>query len=325
MDQNNIEMIDTELYDQSSDQNYEYDMEQGIDPKKVITRVGLALFAMGFVSQLFQVVINTILTRFLPEVPETNWYIWLLTSVTIIGIGLPVFYLLVRKIPDSPKGEKVKLKISHFLGIFLVCAGAMYLSNLFGTIINFLISLLKGDDIANPALDAMSNNNFAITFLYVALIAPIVEEIIFRKLLLEKLRRFGDIPAMLLSGIAFGLYHMNLAQFVYASVLGIIFAYVVLKTNTIKYTIVLHMMINAMGTSFLPLVSDQNYIAIILMPIWVFTAIIVGILLFVLNRKQIVFHKSSYPIQKSVYILNAGTILFSLFCIIIIVAVTIWG
>lgn len=136
MDQNNIEMIDTELYDQSTDPNYKYDMEQGIDPKKVITRVGLALFAMGFVSQLFQVVINTILTRFLPEVPETNWYIWLLTAVTIIGIGLPVFYLLVRKIPDSPKGEKVKLKISHFLGIFLVCAGAMYLSNLFGTIIN---------------------------------------------------------------------------------------------------------------------------------------------------------------------------------------------
>ena len=87
---------------------------------------------------------------------------------------------------------------------------------------------------------------------FAVILAPLVEELVFRKLLCDRMRRYGDKIAVLVSGIAFGLYHGNLYQFFYAAAIGIFFAFLYCRTGRVSYTILLHMLVNFVG-SVIPL------------------------------------------------------------------------
>lgn len=292
-----------------------------LTPKKQLYRVCLAAASM-----LIAVIAVNYLAEFLanvlkPSVLKADWYAWAVTALAVVGVGLPVLYLTLRNIPSIEHREVVKLRVTKFISIFFICVAAMYITNIFGVLVNLAISGIKGEDILNPALEAIKGSNFVLTFIYGVLIAPIAEELLFRKLLLDKLRRFGDVPAALLTGFAFGLFHMNLSQFFYATALGIIFAYVTLKTNTVRYSIMLHMMINFIGVSLTPFVVNQKNVAIAgLIGMWVLIALPLGIAFFIINLKSIRIEKAVEPIErKSDYIINPGSLLYITVCVVMMV------
>jgi membrane protease YdiL (CAAX protease family) len=298
---------------------------QKLQDKKILNRTGFALSCMAAVVLGSQLLMNRLVSMFCPWVGETNWYVWLVTAVSIIGIGFPVYYILMRRIPDSPKGEVVPLSPLRFLMLFIICCGAMYITNILSSVLTIAIALLKGDkELLNPAQVAIFNSNIILSMIYASLVAPVFEELIFRKLLLDKLRRFGDLPAMLMSGIAFGLFHLNLSQFFYAAVLGIIFAYITLKTNTVRYSIMLHMIVNFLGVMASVFVTSKNIFGIIIFYQWVFSSIIAGIILFIFNYKKISLVKAENSLlRKSDFIKNPGIILYLVICIVMIVIMTI--
>lgn len=317
MDQQNVSDNQLEMGWQSE--------AQPTQTKKIISQSGFALFIAMVAILLVQGVVEWMFGRYQPAILESNWYIWALTAFTVVGVGLPLFYFMTRRIPVSPKGEVKKLKPSTFIMIFFICAAAMYITNYISVFLNFLIAMAKGEDFMdmNPLLDVFQNSNFVLTVIYAAIVAPIVEELIFRKLLLDRLRRYGDIPAILMTGIAFGLFHMNLAQFFYAAALGFIFAYVTIRTNTVRYSILLHIMINFIGTVISPLATTKNIIVVLFLALWVFSAITAGIVLFVLNRRKITLVRGIPLDKKSGYFFNAGTILYTLACLTMIVFVAV--
>ena len=53
---------------------------------------------------------------------------------------------------------------------------------------------------------------------------------------------------MVFTAVMFGLMHGNVAQFLYAAAIGLIFGYVAVRTNRILYTVILHIMVNSFGT-----------------------------------------------------------------------------
>jgi membrane protease YdiL (CAAX protease family) len=293
-------------------------MEEDYNIGKRVNRIGFSLLAMVLAIFISQVLIDFLVKMIAPDLKATDWYIWAVTAITMVGIGLPVIYSIGRSIPSYNQGEVKKLKLSEFGMIFIISAALMYVSNYVGVFINLLISMLIGRPLITSFQDIILNSNMLFTFLYGCIVAPIVEELIFRKLLLSKLRYYGDLPAILYTGIAFGLIHMNLSQFFYATTLGIVFAYVTIRTNTIKYSIILHMMINFIGGVIAPLVlKSQNLGVIMLIGIWVITAITLGIVLLILNFKKIKLVKPPMAIQrKSVFLFNIGTVLFIGFCMV---------
>lgn len=301
-------------------------MEQNdINPKKILNGAGLSLFIFVLVILGASNAFVLLLKNYFIEITKTNWYQWVLNGVCIIGIGFPIYYFFMRKVPDSPKGEAIKMKPSRFIMIFFICAAAMYITNFISGILTVGIALLKGQkELYNPAVKAILNSNYLVSLAYASIVAPISEEIIFRKILLDKLRRFGDIPAIVMTGLAFGLFHMNLSQFFYAAVLGFIFAYITIQTNTVKYSILLHMIINFIGSAVTPLITGKNIIGIMIMAIWVIISITTGIVLFIVNIKKIKFNKSDLRMKTTDYFLNTGTILYTLACCTMIVFVTIF-
>jgi len=304
-----------------------YEEEQTPDQaKKLLSKLGFALLIMAAVVLLIQVLLENIAYGLFPAFAETSWYVLTVTAISVVGVGLPVFYFMTKRIPNTVRGEKVKLTFPRFMSIFFISVAVMYITNFFSAFLTAMIALAKGDDIfsLNPLIDVLNGSNFIITLLYAAIIAPTVEELIFRKLLLDKLRRFGDIPAILLTGIAFGLFHMNLSQFFYATALGIIFAYVAIRTNTVKYSILLHIMINFIGTVIAPLATEENMAFYIILICWVLIAIALGTVFFILNIRKIRLFRSIHPmVKKSDYLFNTGSVLYILLCLVIIVFVTV--
>lgn len=297
-----------------------------VDARKILNRIGLAMAAMAGAILLSQLLISTVLIAVFPSVEQSDWLVWVLTAVSMYGVGLPIIYAMTRKIPSTPKKPVKKLKIYEFIFVFMISTAVMYITNFISVFLTFLISLIKGGDILNPALDAIVEGDFLLTFLYTAIGAPLVEELIFRKILLDKVRRFGDLPAIFITAIAFGLFHMNFAQIFYAFALGVIFAYVTLRTNTIRYAILLHILINTIGASVSRLVvNGGNIMLSLLLGLWVIIAIVTGtflLLYFTVIKKRIQLDRGEITVtNKSAYLLNVGSILFVVICLAMTISV----
>ncbi|MBD5085248.1 MAG: CPBP family intramembrane metalloprotease [Clostridiales bacterium] len=85
----------------------------------------------------------------------------------------------------------------------------------------------------------------------VAVVAPIVEEVIFRGLIMNRMARV--MPAWLavvLSAAVFGVCHGHPVWFAYAFVLGAVFGFIDLRTNSILPSILGHVVFNAIGQIF---------------------------------------------------------------------------
>ena len=74
-----------------------------------------------------------------------------------------------------------------------------------------------------------------------------VDEFIFRGLIFNGYKRRNPFMAILLSAALFGLIHMNINQFSYAFVIGVIFGFMVYATGSLLPSILSHFIIN--GTS----------------------------------------------------------------------------
>ncbi len=92
--------------------------------------------------------------------------------------------------------------------------------------------------------------------------APVVEEIIFRGLMLSRMRKaMPTVVAVLISSVAFGLVHGQIFWMCYAFLLGILLAAIAIKTDSILASMVLHAAINGSGVIVSLLTMDVSMAA----------------------------------------------------------------
>lgn len=119
----------------------------------------------------------------------------------------------------------------------------------------------------------------------VALVAPIVEEVIFRGLMMNRMARvMPGWLAVVLSAAVFGLCHGHPVWFAYAFVLGAFFGFIDLRADSILPSVLAHIVFNSIGQifSFLP-ESEEGTEILIAMGV----LLLVGIVTPILNRKAI--------------------------------------
>ena len=91
-------------------------------------------------------------------------------------------------------------------------------------------------------------NQLVYSIVSAVIIAPIVEEIFFRGFIFSTLRvSIGAFAAAIFSGIFFGAIHFSLMQTCILSFFGIMQCYLYMRTSSIIYPILLHMLFNAIG------------------------------------------------------------------------------
>lgn len=94
-----------------------------------------------------------------------------------------------------------------------------------------------------------------IWFVATVILPPLVEETIFRGLILQYLKRAGAcfIVANLMQAVLFGAFHMNLVQGIYAGALGFILGYLAWRYESLAAPVVMHALFNLFGTVLIDL------------------------------------------------------------------------
>lgn len=183
-----------------------------------------------------------------PEWLEDSTISLLVTSLPLYLLALPLMILLITRVKPRTVIRQNRMSAGQMAVAFLMSYAMLYVSNLLGNFITVLIGLIKGSGVGNVLVDAVFGTNPWVVFFLMVLCAPVFEEFIFRKLLIDRAVAYGEGVAVVLSGVMFGLFHGNLNQFAYAFLLGIFFGFIYVKTGKIRYTVILHMVINFMGS-----------------------------------------------------------------------------
>lgn len=83
-------------------------------------------------------------------------------------------------------------------------------------------------------------------------LVPLMEELVFRKLLLDRIGHWGRKLAVMMSGVIFALFRLDLCSFLDGFILGAFFAYVYLRTGKVRYPVIISAMINLCRLVILP-------------------------------------------------------------------------
>ena len=188
------------------------------------------------------------------------------------------------------------MKIGSFLAILcLFISGQSLFQVIAGiqeSILNvFGLSALESIQSATADYDSLT------MFLYAAVGAPIMEEIIFRGLVLRHLEPYGKGFAIVMSAFAFGIFHSNIVQIPYAFIVGLVMGYVAIEYN-ILWAMVLHMINNLVLGDFigrvLPGIPGNALISLIIMG-----CSLVGAVLLIVRMKDIREYGVENPIRDA--------------------------
>ncbi|MBR2704508.1 MAG: CPBP family intramembrane metalloprotease [Clostridia bacterium] len=278
-------------------------------------KLGLSLGLIVLSSQVVFTLIELLLKYLNIEETETLTYIFNAFSLYVVSFLL--VKLLLRKVENVEPKPKVKLTFKKFMWYLFIAYGLGIFCATFTNEIITMFSDLMNNEISDRVEEIMSNSTPIPLILFVAIIGPIFEELMFRGLLLKKLRVYGDKTAIIYTGIAFGLFHTNLSQILFATIIGMVFAYVVCKTNNIKYSILIHMIINLMGSiATLVAVHGTDVMQIILSVIVIFITVAAIITVPIkASKKDIEISNESKYDKKKLYN-NIGYIIS---CIIVVI------
>lgn len=316
------------------------------DTKRHFSKLGLMFLLGTLMIYGVQIGASAIANAVDPELMNSTAYALLITMIPMYAIAMPLMALLIRTVPASSL-EKKKMTAGQWILAFLMCYGGMYVSNYIGIILTQVIGAIKGSPVSNNMVEVATSSNILVNFFIMVICAPIAEELLFRKLLIDRTVKYGEATAILFSGLMFGLFHGNLNQFVYAFVLGLFFGFIYVKTGNIRYTILLHMLVNFLGSvvgviilnwlgdEFINALSDTSLLmtyAMDNMPkimtyfiyiILLLGIAITGIVLLIVNAKKIHFQPGEVTIPKgkrfSTTVVNVGMGFYFLFWIFTII------
>jgi len=178
---------------------------------------------------------------------QVNFVFYLASE--IIFLVMPTFYLLRKKKITWKRDLKI-IKIPFKISIYLMILAILFQPISHG-LVTILSELLNDYSIQNYKFSLDSFIYFMITS---AIIAPLIEEILFRGLLFQKSKHMGIYKSILLNGIIFGLIHQNVIVFFYTVLLGMICCYVFFTFKSLIAAIVLHCFNNV-----LQYIPENNY------------------------------------------------------------------
>lgn len=315
--------------------------------RKAFSRIGFALSAILLIAPVVQVILMTAATLIGGSdnwLATSSWGIWIAGFVPMYAAAIPIGLLIMRKMPVQVPQDH-KLKTTHFLFILPICFFLMYSGNIIGSVLSMLLS---GGNAENAVAELAMDNN-PLKILVMVVLAPLFEEYVCRKQIIDRTRQYGEKTAVFLSALAFGLLHQNLFQFFYAFALGLIFAYIYLRTGRLRYSILLHGIINFLGSvvapmilsamdmekleqiagmdpntqmeELMPLMADilPGLLVFLLYLIIILAMATLGLIFLILSWKKLIWKEAENTlpkgtVAKTVY-LNVGMVLYIILCI----------
>ena len=184
-----------------------------------------------------------------------NTVLGIFNIISLYFVAFPIFCLMSANMKRR-KYENTGFKASHFFMILPVMMLVMTVGSAFGNELNAAISSVLDFNVDNPISSSVGEMPLWLVFLMTMVGAPIVEEYMFRKVMIGTLGRYGSGFAIIISSVAFGLFHGNLYQFFYCFLAGLLLGYVYVKSGKLWVCMLMHSILNFLG-GVLPLSIEK--------------------------------------------------------------------
>ena len=325
-------------------------MNTNNNTKKTFTKIGFLMVIATFLLNGVQILAMTIAGS-QEKIVESPTLSFLAAMVPIYIIAYPLIFVFFRKVPAETFEEKKLLTFPKWLQAF--CIGYMFIfaGSMLASIFVWIIGFLKQAPVNNGLVNITTTVNPVLNFVVMCVCAPIAEELLFRKTLMDRTLKYGEKLAVVFSAVLFGLFHGNLQQFLYTTCLGLFFAFVYAKTKNVLNTILLHVCINIPGTIIAPYIMKksglmefmsqlsgdlsqekmmnlmtENMSGFVLLGCYelvLFVILVLGLVFLILNRKKITFASGNEPLEKGtafrIAFLNIGVLLYIFLCSALII------
>lgn len=196
-----------------------------------IFSVALAVFGFEKIylsDSTVQFAVDTVMTLIIMLVPFS--FVGML-----ISRRMNIHYLC----PTNPPKDKKTVILCVFAGLGMCMVGNI------ATSILSTVAMAGGHEFTMPDINYPQGiSGFVLSVIRVALMAAVTEELCFRGTTLQSLRRYGNLFAVLMSAMVFGIMHGNLVQAPFAFIAGIGLGYICVITNSIWPSMIVHFLNN---------------------------------------------------------------------------------
>lgn len=161
-----------------------------------------------------------------------------LISSIVVGIFLWSFYK-----PEVVYDKKAEGKI-----LFVTVLMSILIGGCFAIAFNNILGMLKIEQYSDSYAqveETFYTGKMALELVALCIVIPFVEELLYRGIVYGRLKKWLSVKwAIVISAIIFGAVHMNLVQFIYAAVFGLILGFVTEKSGTFYMAALAHMVAN---------------------------------------------------------------------------------
>jgi len=225
-------------------------------------------------------------------------------AVHAIGFAVPcVFMVTLTGIPHAAAFPMRRVKPSFALPAVFFSMGACYvgvsLSSFLSLLLQNTLGLTPGMSDFTPPVGGMATVFY---FLSVVLSPAIFEELVFRGVIMQSLRRFGDGFALSVSAVLFALCHGNLVQGPNALVMGFVIGYFVLRTGSLSIGMLIHFVNNGVSAVITVVSASWETAGLVLYGMTILTYIlgglIAGVYLLLAYPRMFRTIPSGYPLSE---------------------------
>ncbi len=172
---------------------------------------------------------------------------------SILTVGVPFFIAkkAIYKKHDlpvcsySPPKPTLKTVSIIFLSV-LGCLASMYVTG-------FIQAFFEGFGFSFSSGDEPQINSFVdiiALFIGTAIIPPLVEEFAMRNVVMQPLRKYGNLFAIICSALVFGVFHGTPSQIPFAILCGLFLGYAVIATDSIWTGVIIHAIVNGLSCCY---------------------------------------------------------------------------
>ena len=158
----------------------------------------------------------------------------------LIGV-LPLMPMLRKELAAHGEKSRASKKVLNVILTVILAASSSIGLNILLTLTGFVQSSATYQDVAKQQYSVW----FGVGALLFGLISPITEEIVFRGLVFNRMRRYCKAAmAIVMSGLLFGVYHGNMVQGLYGTCMGILLAYTYERMHSFVIPCLFHAVAN---------------------------------------------------------------------------------
>ena len=232
MENESIEVVEVqeEIVVKKTDPPLKQLMKQLFKHLLVYTAIFMGILSLFVLSSELIKMVKTVRPDFLPMVTET--YLQNLSDfgyIVAVIVGITIFYKKQQiNMKETIFYRQKKMTLEYFAVFAIILFGCQFIFTQSAQLFEFFLNQI-GLSTKGAIESATSADDSFMLVIYAAFVGPFVEELLIRGGVVYRLKHYGKIFSILISAMAFGLFHMNLIQGVFAFFVGILFAYIALE------------------------------------------------------------------------------------------------